>query len=220
MLQHWDRLQGYLADYTTYALPAVLAALALLFRMSDTLSKTILEKIPFFSRALRRFLSGKDYIEGDWPLVVIDMAKQELLYLGFLRIVYSDGQLCVSGNDWYPDGNHAQAFRSMQSLYRDRTLRYWYEQGASPYKMDMRGYTEIYFFPAEGLAKRHAGKFLDTQHISDIRFYAKKHRYRPFQRRFGPEDVNEKLAAAREVWAQLEPRLVQLRDRSFSADFV
>jgi len=220
VLQHWDWLQGYLADYKTYALPAVLAALALLFRMSDTLSKTILEKIPFFSRALRRFLSGKDYIEGDWPLVVIDMAKQELLYLGFLRIVYSDNQLCVSGDDWYPDGNHAQAFRSMQSLYRDRILRYWYEQGAPPYKMDMHGYTEIYFFPAEGLAKRHAGKFLDTQHISDIRFYAKKHRYRPFQRRFGPDDVSGKLKAARELWEQLEPRLVQLRDRSINTDFV
>ena len=45
VLQHLEQLQAYIADYKAYALPAMLGGLALLFRMSDSLSKTILENI-------------------------------------------------------------------------------------------------------------------------------------------------------------------------------
>ncbi|MGO9545318.1 MAG: hypothetical protein ACLPPF_11050 [Rhodomicrobium sp.] len=220
VLQHWELLLSHMAEYKTYALPAVLAGLALMFRMSDTLAKVILEKIPYFSRALRKLLSGKNSIEGDWPLVVIDMEKQQALYFGFLSVDYRDGQLYVSGDDWRTDGTHAQAFHSVQSLYRNRTLQYWYEQGQVLAAPDMRGYTEIYFFPVEGLAKRHAGKFLDARHTSDIRFYAKKQRYRPFESRFEPDDVSKKLEAARQLWVELEPKLSTLRERSIGADFL
>ncbi len=218
VLQHLEQLQSYIADYKAYALPALLAGLALLFRMSDKLSKTILERIPVFSKLLRRILSGSYFIEGDWPLVVADMEKQELLYLGFLRIGYRDGQIFVSGDDWHPGGAHAQSFQSVQSLYRNHTLQYWYEQGASLHAPDMRGYTEIYFFPKDGPAARHAGKFLDPRHTSDIRFYAKKQRYRTFGRRIRTKE--KKLEAAKLLWAELEAKLSYLHGRSISADFV
>jgi hypothetical protein len=218
VLQHLEQLQAYIADYKNYALPVMLGGLALLFRMSDPLSKAILEKIPFFSRALRLLLSGKDFIEGDWPLAVIDMQAQEPLYLGFLRIGYRDGQHYVTGDDWRPDGSHALAFRSMQSLYRDHTLQYWYEQGASLHRPDMRGYTEIFFFPNDGLPERHAGKFLDPNHTTDIRFYARKQRYRVFERRFRSTD--KRLEAARKLLGELEPALPRLKSREISADFV
>ncbi len=218
VLQHMELLQTYIADYKKYAIPAVLAGLALLFRMSDTLAKVILEKIPLLSWGLRRLLSGDDFIEGDWPLAVVDMNKQELLYLGFLRIDFRNGQLYVYGDDWRPDGSHAHAFRSMQSLYRNRTLQYWYEQGASMHRPDMRGYTEIFFFPNDGLAERHAGKFLDPQHTSDIRFYAGKQHYRLFERRI--TSTEKKLEATRRFWKKLAPTLHCLRSRDISADFV
>ncbi|MFY9641226.1 MAG: hypothetical protein WCD20_02045 [Rhodomicrobium sp.] len=220
VLQHWEQLQAHSAAYKNYALPAVLAGLALLFRMSYPLSTMIVEKIPFFSSLLRRALIGKDFIEGDWPLVVVDMEKGEPLYYGFLNIDFCDGQLYVSGDDWNPDGNHAQAFHSVQSLYRNRTLQYWYEQGQSLHSPDMRGYTEIFFFPDEGLAKRNAGKFLDVMHTRDIRFYSKKQHYGLFERHFGEEDTAKKLEAARQLWGELEPKLAFLRTRSINADFV
>lgn len=220
VLQHWEQLQAHSAAYKNYALPAVLAGLALLFRISYPLSTVIVEKIPLFSPLLRRLLIGKDFIEGDWPLVVVDMENQQPLYLGFLNIDFRQGQLYVSGDDWRPDGTHAQAFHSVQSLYRNRTLHYWYEQGESLRDPAMRGYTVIYFFPDEGLAKRHAGKFIDVMHTRDIRFYAKKQRYGLFQRHFGEDDVSKKLEAARQLWLELEPKLPSLRMRSISADFV
>ena len=157
VLQHWDQLQAASAQYKNWAAPAVLAALALLFRLSYPLSTIIIEKIPVFSRLLRRTLVGNGFIEGDWPLVVVDMQTQKPLYFGFLNIDFCDGQLYVSGDDWNPDGTHAQAFHSVQSLYRNRTLHYWYEQGELLRDPSMRGYTVIYFFPEEGVAKRHAG---------------------------------------------------------------
>jgi hypothetical protein len=146
------------------------------------------------------------------------MEKQEPLYLGFLRIDYRDGQHYVSGDDWRPDGLHAQAFRSMQSMYRNNTLQYWYEQGASLHRPDMRGYTEIYFFPNDGLAERHAGKFLDPRHTSDIRFYARKQKHALFERRF--RESGKKLEAARALLSDIEPILPCLKSREISADFV
>lgn len=146
------------------------------------------------------------------------MEKQEPLYIGFLCIDYRNGQHYVSGEDWHLDGNPAQVFRSMQSMYRNHTLQYWYEQGASLHRPDMRGYTEIFFFPNDGMAERHAGKFLDPRHTSDIRFYAKKQEYPRFGRRFRTKD--KKLEAARQLLASLEPTLPCLRAREISADFV
>ncbi len=197
----------------------MLAGLAFLFRLSYPLSTFILEKIPVFSRLLRRVLSGKDYIEGDWPLIVVDMQTQQLLYLGFLNIAFRDGQLYVLGDDWKPEGTHAQSFQSMQSLFRNHTLHYWYEQGQSLLAPDMRGYTEVYFFPMQGLAQRHAGKFLDAQHTTDIRFYARKQKYKLFERPFGVDDTGKKLEAAHQLWLELEPKLSSLRDRQINADF-
>ena len=218
VLQHLDQLQAYIADYKAYALPGMLAALGLLFRISDRLAKVTVEQIPFFSRLLRKVLSGKDDIEGDWPLVVMDMARLEPLYVGFLTIGYRDGQYSVSGDDWHLDGEHAQEFRSVQSLYRNRIMQYWYEQGASLHRPDMRGYTEIYFFPREGVPQRHAGKFLDPQHTSDIRFYARKQRYGFWERRMRTPET--KLEAARKLLADIEPRIAVLQAREIAADFI
>jgi hypothetical protein len=219
VLQHWEQLQSASAEYKNWAAPAVLACLAFLFRLSYPLSTFILEKIPFFSRQLRRVLSGNDFIEGDWPLIVVDMQTQRLLYLGFLNIDFHDGQLFVLGDDWNPDGTHAQSFQSVQALFRNRTLHYWYEQGQSLLAPDMRGYTEVYFFPLQGMAKRHAGKFLDVRHTTDIRFYARKQQYRTFERHFGVDDASKKLEAAQQLWNELEPKLALLRARQINADF-
>ncbi len=216
-LQVWISFQDWIKDYREYAIPAVFAGLVFLFRRSDALSTVIVEKIPGVSRALRRALSGNEFIEGDWPLVVVDMEKLAPLYFGFLKIDFRDGQPSVRGDDWKTDGSHAHAFRSVQSLYHDNMLQYWYEQGQSLHQPDMRGYTEIFFFPRNALAERHAGKFLDSKHTSDIRFYARRRRYGLFERRIAATE--DKLAAARDLWAEIAPRLDSLRGRIVGADF-
>jgi len=224
VLKHLNELEAFITnykpfmmDYRAFTVPALLFGLALLFRISDRLANAFVEKIPLLSPALRRMLCGGDHIEGDWPLVVVDMEREALLYLGFLTITFKNGQLYVHGDDWTPDGEHAQAFHSVQSLYHEHTLQYWYEQGASLFKPDMRGYTEIYFFPRNAVATRHAGKFLDPKHTSDIRFYAVRQRYGWFQRRLSSSA--EKIEAARKLWNQIEPKLSVLKSRDISTDF-
>ena len=224
VLSHLNEVEAYitslkpiLTEYKGFAVPALIAILALLFRVSDKLATVVIEKVPLFSFALRRLLSGRDFIEGDWPLVVVDMATERLLYLGFLSISFKRGQLYVYGNDWSPEAAHAMEFQSKQSLYENCKLQYWYEQGASLHKVDMRGYTEIYFFPRIARAERHAGKFLDASHMTDIRFYATRKTYALFERRLATKD--KQFAAAKALWATLEPRFAELKAREISCDF-
>ncbi len=224
VLRHINQLEAYITNYKPifteykgFTVPALIALLALLFRVSDTLANIVIEKVPLLSRGLRRLLCGRDFIEGDWPLVVVDMAKERLLYLGFLTISYQRGQIYVHGNDWNPDAAHAMEFQSKQSLYENCRLQYWYEQGASLHKVEMRGYTEIYFFPRVARADRHAGKFLDASHMTDIRFYALRRPYGPFERRLATKDGQ--FAAAKALWARLQPRLSELKARDISSDF-
>jgi hypothetical protein len=216
--QNMDQLQSAFENYRHLAIPVVLGGLALLFRTSDALSNVILGKIPVLSAALRRLLSGRHFVEGDWPLAVVDMDNQQLLYFGFLTIGFEGGQIHVEGDDWNVNGSHAHGFRSVQSLYKNHTLQYWYEQGASMHRPDMRGYTEIYFFPPRALAERHAGKFLDPKHTSDIRFYAEKLPYRVIGGFAMSKE--QKLAAARKFWERLQPKVLDLTGRDISADFV
>lgn len=224
VLKHVNELESFITNYKPifneykgFAVPALIAGLALLFRMSDMLANGVIEKIPLFSPVLRRTLSGRHFIEGDWPLVVIDMAEKKLLYLGFLTISFNKGQLYVYGNDWNPDQSHALEYESKQSLYTDCKLQYWYEQGTSLHDVKMRGYTEIYFFPRIGIAERHAGRFLDISHLSDIRFYADRKKYAWFERRLRKKQDQYNVAYA--LWTRLSSRLDNLKDAQISSDF-
>lgn len=210
---------------------SVFTGLALLFKWSDKFANALVEKL----RLLRRVISGREFVEGDWPLFVYDMAKQKLLYLGFLTITFKDGHIYVFGDDWQVvDGSGADGetkviegrsmkFRSKQSHYKDSVLHYWYEQGMSIHEPDMRGYTEIYFFPHHsrlgllGRADRHAGRFLDPNH-PDTRFYAERIAYSWFQRRIKTDKA--KIAAAREFWERHRGRIEDMKATEIKADFV
>lgn len=229
ILSHLDDVQSSIMNYDqtfqkykAFIVPALLTGLAFLFRFSDKLANALVEKVPLFSSLLRRLLSGRAFIEGDWPLFVVDFAEKDpskrLRYLGFLSVSFERGQIYVYGNDWNPDGAHAMEFQSKQSLYSDCKLQYWYEQGSSLHNAAMRGYTEIFFFPRTAAAERHAGKFLDATHTTDIRFYAERRRYGLFERRLTTK-VGQ-LEAARALWQRFEPRIEALRGQDISSDFV
>ncbi|MBU2582961.1 MAG: hypothetical protein KJ622_14720 [Alphaproteobacteria bacterium] len=196
---------------------SVIPLIAVLLQQSDRLARLIIGGIPLVSPLLRRTLQGSDFIEGQWPLVVVDGKSGQLVFYGFLTISFKDSQLYVCGNDWKPDGTHALWFHSVQSRFRERLLQYWYEQGPNRTKPEMRGYTEMYFFPEEGRVKRQAGEFLDKTH--NLRFYAER---RTFSRLSGrpPKTDAERIAAAKDLWQRLQPDLPRLLQQTVSKDWV
>ncbi len=206
---------GFNPEYGNYTHLAALIALFFVFRVAEPVANVIVEKIPLFSRALRRVMAGKSCIEGDWPLVVVggDIAggKPVLSYLGFLTISYEGGQLKVRGRDWYPDGRHAHDFESQQSRLDRNLLQYWYHQGVDA---RMRGYTEVYFFPEDDTKMRHAGEFLDKEHNA-ARFYARK----LTGNRKRPKTEKDRLEAARQFWASIEADIGKIAGRPVSADW-
>lgn len=213
-----DLFAAFSPEYGRYLFVGALLGLFFLFRYANVLSDILIEKIPGLSRMLRRALSGENFVEGDWPLVVLgrDAATQAptLSYLGFLTISYQGGQLKVSGRDWNPDGTHAHDFESQQSRLDGNLLQYWYHQGEDA---RMRGYTEMYFFPKDGEFERHAGEFLDKQHNA-ARFYARRLRYgRGGVKR--PRTEKERLAAAQAFWTSIKDDISKITARPLSADW-
>lgn len=205
----------YVSDYPVLKL-SIIPLIAILLRQSDRLARFIIGGVPVFSPLLRRVLSGREHIEGHWPLVVVNSKTQELVFYGFLTVDYRDGQLHVSGDDWSPDGTHALWFQSVQARFQNQLLQYWYEQGENRTKPTMRGYTEIYFFPLEGSIERHAGEFLDKEH--NYRFYAQRKHYGWRERT--PKTDAEKIASAEAVWQSIQPQLPRILNQSIAKDWI
>ena len=211
----------YLQDvpYNELIVVGAIPVIAFLFRQSDAIARLIIEGVPGVSPLLRRVLLGKEDIEGDWPLVVVDVERREPVYFGFLTIRFKDGQFQVFGDDWLPDtGEHAMSFRAIQSRYANSRLQYWYEQGTSLQEPEMRGYTELYFFPADQKPLRHCGEFLDKEHHINIRFYAEKHIYARGEKPI--TDRERKIALGRQVWERMTPRLDHILQRKISSDWM
>ena len=195
--------------YDKYFALATLPILTFLFQNSDFLVAIVLERIPLVSYRLRRLIAGADFIEGDWPLVVVDADTRELRYYGYLTIAYEGGQLRLSGTDWHPDERFAHDFESKQSRYADGRVQYWYEQGENA---AMRGYTEIFFFPRKSLAQRLSGEFLDCNHRN--RFYARRLNEAP-----ASKSERQKIDSAKAFWASVQPTLKTMVERPISADW-
>ena len=141
---------------------------------------------------------------------MVDADSRELKYYGFLTVAFENGQLRVFGTDWKPDEGFAHHFESKQSRFADGKVQYWYEQGENA---EMRGYTEIFFFPRKNLARRLSGEFLDASH-----------RHRFFARRINEahDEASERQKidhAAKAFWASIEPKLKTVVDRPISADW-
>jgi len=203
--------------FADYIRAAAVFLLPFLFNRSAFIANLLIEKVPLVSVGIRRLLSGSDFIEGDWPLVVMEEGKPIPKYFGFLTIAYEGGQLVVYGDDWNPDGSRAVKFRSQQSSYENRKLQYWYAQGATMFEPTMFGYTRIYFFPERGRIERHAGEFLDKQHTSPP-FYAQRMRYRPWQRHLVTDAA--KFAAAKSLWSEIEPSITAMKEQRIDRDFI
>jgi len=210
--------------FADYIRGAAILLLPFLFNRSAFIANFLIEKVPFLSVGIRKLLSGKDFIEGDWPLVVIDRETRTPTYFGFLTITYEGGQLLVHGKDWgvdglsKVDGSPPIEFQSEQSLYEDRKLRYHYIQGTTLHKPTMEGYTKIFFFPGRGPIERHAGEFIDKQNNISPPFYAKRLCYGLFGRRLRTKE--EKIEAAKCVWEGIASRIKNMRELDISSDFV
>lgn len=207
--EQWAKI----ADYGSYVLPGIVISLWLLFTWSRTITDKLLEWMPW----VRRMYAGHGHIEGDWPLVVVEAEKGEnkgkLRYYGFLTIKFKDGQYEVSGTDWKPDGSHALDFNSMQSYQMHPALHYWYRQGEGGRQ---RGYTFIEFFPRDRVPERHTGVFHDPEHLN-VRFYARKLKYRRFQRRL--RDMEPRRQAAKAFADEIMEKMPKMIEMSVDADW-
>ena len=201
----------------------IVSLVTALLNYSRVISNIIVEHLPF-SRFLRRLIAGRHFIEGDWPLIVVqgegspDAGK--LLYYGYLTIDYKDDQLRVFGEDWTPEHKSAHKFASVKSNFisdhRERRLEYFYWQGASKNRHDMRGYTEIHFFPTHKLSEVHTGEFRDINH-HNVRFYARKIRYKFREKRLRTPSQQRK--AAEDIWLDLQPRIHTVIGQDVTVDF-
>jgi hypothetical protein len=200
---------GFGNQSAQYLPAAVALILWVLFYFSRPISDKLLEWMPL----VRRFLAGRRHIEGDWPLVVVDCASGNLKYYGFLNIGFENGQYTVSGHDWHPDGRHALNFGSVQSYQSHPTLHYWYQQGERGLQ---RGYTFIEFFPRDRVPRRHTGVFHDPQH-HDVRFYARKLRYKWYQSRL--RDMEPRRLAAKAFADEVMPSMPKMIDTSVDVDW-
>ena len=64
-----------------------------------TLLSLILEQIVSNSKTLRRLIMGREFIEGEWLHTVHD-SEGQLVSTGFVRIMYREGSLFISGEAW------------------------------------------------------------------------------------------------------------------------
>jgi hypothetical protein len=214
-LGYSDHLSAF--AYADYIRAAVLLVLPFLFVQSNVIADILVERVPGLSFGIRRLLSGSDFVEGDWPLVVMNADGVTPKYFGLMTITYKNGQLLIYGDDWNPDGSLAVKFRSQQSQYDARLLQYWYAQGANLNAPAMFGYTRIYFFPDQGRIERQAGEFLDKEHSSQ-HFFAERVNYGWFGKRLKTKE--EKFAAASTFWNRIEPRFKGGAPARVDCDFV
>ena len=195
-------------QYGNFVWPGVAVGLWLLFSQSETITRLFLRLRP-----LRRLLAGRASIEGDWPLVVVNAKTGTLIYYGFMRIGHKAGYIDITGDDWFPNGDHALPFTAIQTQYRDGVLHYWYEQGEGG---QQRGYTYIHFFPSDAVAERYTGVFHDKAH-PDVRFYGRKSKYGWFQKR-AKSPVDRKLAA-KAFCDEIMPNMPGMIKSSVNADW-
>jgi hypothetical protein len=203
---------------------ALVSLVALLFQSANLIAGFVVEKLPF-SRSLRKLMSGRHFVEGDWPLIVVYGQESpepgKLLYIGFLTIEYRQEQLYVCGDDWTPDGKHAVSFESIRSSFhtdnKERRLQYFYRQGETWQDARMRGYTEIYFYPVHARSDVHAGQFRDREH-NDVRFYARRKTYKIGEKRVRSPDA--KKEAAKALWNDLAPNIQNIIAERINSDCV
>jgi len=197
------------AQYGHYVQPAVILILWWLFSFSRTISDKLLEWLPL----VRRLFAGRKHIEGDWALVVVDGKSGDLIYYGFMKIGFEEGQYAVSGTDWHPEGAHALNYGSVQSYQSHPTLHYWYLQGE---RGQQRGYTFIEFFPRDRVPQRQTGVFHDREH-PDVRFYSRKLKHKWYQSRL--RDMEPRRLAAKAFADEIMPKMPSMIRTGVDADW-
>jgi hypothetical protein len=112
------------------------------------------------SRWLRRLVSGKDDIEGDWVNIVVAINEPELVKaVEYCRIRYVDGRFALLGDQWTVDGRWVQDFRSADSRYANRELEFYYKTGLNR----VGGYCVVRFSPADAVPSDYIARYIDEE---------------------------------------------------------
>ncbi len=123
------------------------------------------------SRALRRLLLGRQYVEGVWFDV---MHKDgEVVEVGFSRIRYTASALRFSGEDYDLQLEKSSPYRADMIRLEWPTLRYVYSAARPDDESEkVRGYGYLTFDETRsGAPRKYTGKYFPLRHTEGILFY-------------------------------------------------
>lgn len=192
--------------------PVALAIVGML--TADWLAELAIEKL----RWVRRLLSGKDDIEGDWVNIVVDSAQPGMIIAAeYCRFRYTKGRYEASGDTWNLEGKWVSDFVSEASSFNGRELEFYYKQGIDR----VGGYGVVRFGPADSLPSTFFCRYIDEQtrtphitrgrrlsrNLSEVELEARRAAALEFAERFEKEGLLASAAVSKARQAVRDPSL-------------
>lgn len=142
-------------DIGNYALlGAIVLAIAGL-QLADQFAITVIDRC----RWIRRILSGRNDIEGDWVEVVGDSTNfDKITHVEYCRIRFQQGKYVLSGDMWTVEGKWVNNFVTTGgAIYIGRELEYYYKSGIP---RAAYGLGVLVFSPEDSLPMDFIGRYL------------------------------------------------------------
>jgi hypothetical protein len=158
-----DRIQDAFKHLNLGSYSLIVTALLALvgIQLVDRIALALVDRL----RWLRRMLSGKNDIEGDWVNVVMDPSSPNApLKVEYCRIYFNEGKYILAGDTWTLDGEWTGDFiTSGGSYYEGRDLEYYYKRGID----GLGGVGFIHMRPPDSLPREWTCRFIneDTKRV-------------------------------------------------------
>ena len=158
-----------LVQNSPLALFILLVIVVLLSQVADYLIRQGVSK----ARWIRRYILGRQFVEGYWVDRVIEGGQVESV--GLLTIAYDNGQLEINGESLDTEGRRLGTFRTYISEYDNWEFRYAYH-GMHKGKSDVRidGYGEYHFVRGDRIPLAFSGFLHDSRHMKQVLVQAEK----------------------------------------------
>ena len=182
-------------DLANYALLATVILAVIGMQVADRLAIGAIDRF----RWIRRILSGRNDIEGDWVEVMGDSVNPaQIIRVSYSRIRFQGGRHVLSGDDWTIDGTWIGEYVTTGGAnYAGRQLEYYYHIGI----LRSSGHGIILFSPNDSLPTEFMCKYLDEEAKS--MFVAKGRRVATRLRRL---DFNKRREAALAFANSFDPK--------------
>jgi hypothetical protein len=142
-------------DFANYALVGTIIVATLGILMADKLAMATIDEF----RWLRRILSGKNDIEGDWVDVVAHGTDPcTILKVEYSRIRFRQGRYILSGDSWTVDGHWMGDYITEGGAnYSGRQLEFYYKTGMAR----LGGFGICHFAPEDSIPVDFVCRYID-----------------------------------------------------------